>query len=47
VLIFVPSQLVPFPLLFLRYSAFIILYPIGVSGEILTAWSIMPLLQAG
>jgi hypothetical protein len=41
------QQLVPFPLLFLRYSAFLILYPIGVSGEILCAYSTAPLLEAG
>jgi hypothetical protein len=41
------TQFVPSPLLFLRYSAFLVLYPIGVSGEILCAYSTSPLLEAG
>jgi len=43
----IDPKLVPFPVLFLRYSAFLILYPIGVSGEILCAYTNKPLLEAG
>lgn len=43
----IDAKLVPKPLLFLRYSAFLLLYPIGVSGEILCAYSTEPLLAAG
>jgi len=30
---------VPFPIFWLRYSLFAILYPTGISGELLTIWS--------
>uniref|UniRef100_A0A6U2CT40 very-long-chain (3R)-3-hydroxyacyl-CoA dehydratase n=1 Tax=Hemiselmis andersenii TaxID=464988 RepID=A0A6U2CT40_HEMAN len=42
----IDAKLVPFPLIWLRYSAFIVLYPLGVSGEMLTAYATLPLLAA-
>ena len=32
-------------LTWLRYSAFIILYPFGVTGELLTIWQALPLIR--
>ena len=43
----VDTKAVPFPLVWLRYSGFLILYPIGVSGEMLCAYHTLPLLQKG
>jgi hypothetical protein len=37
---------VPAPLLWLRYSLFMILYPTGISGEILCILQAMPMIQA-
>eukprot|EP01102_Stenamoeba_stenopodia_P013163 TRINITY_DN422_c0_g1_i2.p1 TRINITY_DN422_c0_g1~~TRINITY_DN422_c0_g1_i2.p1 ORF type:complete len:736 (-),score=167.61 TRINITY_DN422_c0_g1_i2:147-2354(-) len=33
---------VPYPLFFLRYSLFMILYPSGISGELLQIWTSLP-----
>ena len=32
-------------LTWLRYSAFIVLYPFGVAGELLTIWSALPVIK--
>ena len=36
----------PYPLLWLRYTGFIVLYPLGVSSELTMAWLAMPLIRA-
>jgi len=33
---------VPFPLKWLRYSLFIVLYPSGITGEVLSLWAALP-----
>ncbi|KAJ1488137.1 tyrosine phosphatase-like protein, partial [Baffinella frigidus] len=43
----VDARLVPFPVMWLRYTGFIILYPIGVAGEMLCAYHTLPLIQKG
>lgn len=35
-------QYTPFPLQFLRYTLFIVLYPMGVTGELLSVYSSLP-----
>jgi very-long-chain (3R)-3-hydroxyacyl-CoA dehydratase len=37
---------VPYPLLWLRYSAFILLYPFGVGSELSMAYLAMPSIKA-
>lgn len=34
-----PSSDIPYPLFWIRYSLFIVLYPSGISGEILQVWA--------
>merc|ERR1719350_266810 len=36
---------VPYFLVYLRYTLFIFLYPIGVSGELLCCWRAMPIVK--
>ena len=36
---------VPYPLLWLRYSLFIVLYPMGITGELLTAYAALPIFK--
>ena len=36
----------PYPLLWLRYTGFILLYPLGVSSELTMAWLAMPVIKA-
>ncbi|EKX48663.1 hypothetical protein GUITHDRAFT_105298 [Guillardia theta CCMP2712] len=43
----VSPKSVPFVLVWFRYSGFIILYPVGVAGEMLCAYMTLPLLQKG
>eukprot|EP00288_Rhodomonas_lens_P018100 CAMPEP_0177706440 /NCGR_PEP_ID=MMETSP0484_2-20121128/9227_1 /TAXON_ID=354590 /ORGANISM="Rhodomonas lens, Strain RHODO" /LENGTH=770 /DNA_ID=CAMNT_0019217903 /DNA_START=71 /DNA_END=2383 /DNA_ORIENTATION=+ len=38
---------VPKPLNFLRYSAFIVLYPVGITGELLCCFLTLPLIKKG
>eukprot|EP00455_Lapot_gusevi_P016727 TRINITY_DN186_c0_g1_i1.p1 TRINITY_DN186_c0_g1~~TRINITY_DN186_c0_g1_i1.p1 ORF type:complete len:218 (-),score=31.74 TRINITY_DN186_c0_g1_i1:82-735(-) len=38
-------EITPYWLLWLRYSLFIILYPTGISGELLCIWKALPLIQ--
>lgn len=38
-------KLVPYPLLWLRYTGFIVLYPIGVSSELAMLWFALPTIQ--
>lgn len=33
---------VPYPVFFLRYSLFFVLYPTGITGELLQMWTYMP-----
>lgn len=35
----------PYPLFYLRYSLFFVLYPTGISGELLTVWAALPTLK--
>lgn len=37
---------VPYPLLWLRYSLFMVLYPTGISGEVWSIWSALPFIKA-
>ena len=43
----IDPKLVPFPIVWLRYSGFIVLYPIGVAGEMISAYLTLPLLRKG
>ena len=36
----------PYPLLWLRYTGFMVLYPLGVSSELTMAWLAMPVIKA-
>lgn len=36
---FMPSEAIPLPLFWLRYSLFIVLYPAGISGEMLQTYA--------
>ena len=41
-----PTSDIPYPLFWIRYSLFIVLYPSGISGECLQVWSFLPRCQA-
>lgn len=41
-----PTTPAPFPLFWLRYSLFAVLYPAGITGEILQLWTALPFLKA-
>lgn len=35
----------PYILFYLRYSLFFVLYPTGITGELLTMWASLPVLK--
>jgi opacity protein-like surface antigen len=41
-----PTSAAPYPLFWLRYSLFAVLYPTGITGEILQLWTALPFLKA-
>jgi len=43
----VDPKIVPFPIIWLRYTGFIVLYPIGVAGEMISAYLTLPLIMKG
>jgi very-long-chain (3R)-3-hydroxyacyl-CoA dehydratase len=43
----IDPKIVPFPIVWLRYTGFIVLYPIGVAGEMISAYLTLPLIRKG
>ncbi len=44
--LFLTVDKIPYPLFFLRYSLFMVLYPTGITGEIFAIWNSLPRLEA-